>query len=613
MKRKQSLETAVAYFTRSKRPKLYTGSLPTRRTEVEYIPATCTRNYMLKDTLIDWIKVHGSYNSGEKSNKGNMNSENKGFTSFIMEKGIEFEAELIKYINDKKISVVTVSNYITDSSVKKTIDLMKKGTPVIHSAPVRNTKNNTHGIIDLLVRSDCLHQLVNECPLTLEEQIISSPKLGFDFHYVVIDVKFSTLPLRADGRHLLNSSSFPAYKSQCLIYNDAIGNIQGYTSPYAFILGRRWTYNQKDIKHSNLTCLDKLGVIDYSKVDKSYVKETENALVWVRENKKYGHQWSISPPSRKELYPNMCCDSGKWQQQKEQIARDIGEISSIWYCGVKNRNIGIDNGITSWKDPKCTSTSIGINGSRAPIIDKILDINRQNKDKIRPKKIQTNTFDWKEECNEMFVDFETLSDIFSSFSDLPTQKQTDMIFMIGVWYKPNETSTWVYKRFTCNKATYEEEYRIMDEFVTFSKDQGNPKLWYWFAEKRFWKRSENRQFDYASNTDNEERTNRIPDHWGKHNWVDMYELFKNEPIVIKDCFKFNLKSIAHAMYKHGLIKTTMESQCTSGMTAMVNAWKCYNDFTNPSDCSVMQDIARYNKFDVSVMEDILTYLRKTHT
>ena len=95
----------------------------------------------------------------------------------------------------------------------------------------------------------------------------------------------------------------------------------------------------------------------------------------------------------------------------------------------------------------------------------------------------------------------------------------------------------------------------------------------------------------------------------------MCELFKQEPIVIKDCFKFGLKPIAKAMYKHGLIHTKLESECSSGMTAMVKAWNCYKDSdnSNPSTCSVMQDIAKYNKFDVSVLEDILTYLRKNHT
>ena len=96
-----------------------------------------------------------------------------------------------------------------------------------------------------------------------------------------------------------------------------------------------------------------------------------------------------------------------------------------------------------------------------------------------------------------------------------------MIFMIGVWYKKG--NTWEYKRFTANKPTYNEEYRIMNEFASFVNKQGNPKLWYWCAEKRFWERSENRQFERASC---EQKLDRISNHWKLSNWTDMLELFK---------------------------------------------------------------------------------------
>jgi hypothetical protein len=608
MKRKglDIVSGSVSNYTRSKRPKLWSGELPTRLKTIEYISATNTKNFMLKDTLVDWLKEHGSH-----SNR--LYEGGKDFSNFIMDRGIEFETELVKYINKFKIPVVTVSEYITNESINKTIQLMKEGIPIIHSAPVRNTKNHTHGIIDLLVRSDYIDQLVDDCPLSDEEQIIPSPKLGKQYHYIVIDIKFSTLPLRADGKHLLNIGNYPAYKAQCLIYTDAIGLIQGYTSQYAYILGRRWKCRKKGINYNNFECLDKLGVIDYKNIDNQYVQQTIDALLWLRENKKFGHQWSVSPPSRRELYPNMSLDSGKWQKQKIKIAEEIGEISSIWYCGVKNREIALDNGIKSWRNPKCVSSNIGLKGKRANIIDSILEINRQDVDKIRPKKILNNIFNWKNEGNEIFVDFETLSDIFCSFSELPEQKSTDMIFMIGVYWKPKQKSKWEYKRFTCKKATYEEEYRIMNEFATFIKKQKkNTKLWYWCAENRFWKISENRQFDFAIKKGDKQKMDCISNNWKLFNWVDMCNIFKEEPIVIKDCFKFGLKPIAIAMKKHNLIKTKLDSECNSGMSAMIKAWKCYQDFSDPANCPIMQDISKYNKFDVQVLKDILSYLRKNH-
>ena len=602
---KRKFVTSVSNYTRSKKQKLWDRPLPKPgKRLLKWISATKTRNYMLKDTLVDWLKEHKQVSSPHRGNKQD------GFISFIMNRGIEFEDKLIKYIHSNKLPIVSVSEHITDSSVQKTIDLMHAGTPIIHSAPVRNSKNKTNGIIDLLVRSDFLHKLVNICPLTLEEQVIPAPKLGTNYHYLVIDIKFSTLPLRADGRHILNSNSYPAYKAQCRIYTEAVGSIQGYTARYSYILGRRWNYTQQGVKFSSLECLDKLGVIDYKTIDKSYVQSTRDAITWVRQNIIFGHQWSVQPPSRLELYPNMCHDSGKWQKHKGEIAKQIGEITNIWHCGIKHRNKCIDNDIMSWTDPKCTARTLGMKGSRGNIINDILNVNRQYKDNIRPRRILSNVHDWKQPCNEMFVDFETLSDIFSPFSNLPKQDKSDMIFMIGVWWKNGDN--WVYKRFTCNSQTYTEEYRIMDEFHTFVEEKRNPKLWFWCAERRFWMTAKKRQLDIAHSQSNERRCDHISNDWDIQNWADMSNLFRQEPIVIRNCFNFGLKSVAKAMQNHGLIDTKIESNCDSGMQAMIKAYNCYQEEENPASCSVMNDIAKYNQFDVSVLKEILFYLRENH-
>lgn len=616
MKRKRSSLECESISSRTRSKVRSVGNIRN-----DWISATKLKNYMLNDSLVDWLEEHQYkksssptfFNHLEKSKESDFN-----FGKFIMEKGIDFENSLIEYFNKTGIHVITVSNVITDESVKKTIDLMKAGTFIIHSAPVRNPYNNTHGIVDLLVRSDYLYKIIEEYPLTDDETKIPSTWVNEGkniikpYHYIVIDIKFSTLPLRADGKHLLNSGNYPAYKAQCLIYTQAIGLIQGYTSQYAFILGRRWKYTKKVIRYNNYTCLNKLGTIDYKNIDKSFVQRTKDALDWVSNNKKNGSKWSAYPPSRIELYPNMSRDSGKWQKEKEKIADDIGEISNIWYCGWKHRNIGISKGIKSWRDPKCTSENIGIKGCRAHIIDSILEINRQSVDKIRPKIIKTNLFDWKQKQNEMFVDFETLSDIFASFADLPNQKQTDMIFMIGVYWK-NKTS-WEYKSFIAKESTNDEEYRIMDEFNTFVKQQGNPKLWYWYADDFFWKKSENKLYDLALSLKDKDKIKNISN-WKLKNWADMGDIFKQEPIVIKGCFKFGLKAIANAMNDKGLIKTKMDSICNSGMDAMVAAYKYYSEINSENinyKYNVMKDIEKYNKFDCKVLYDILTYLRKNH-
>lgn len=609
MKRSLFYDHPVSYFTRSKRIKLVPAlSFENKQKVKSWIAATHVRNYILKDPIVDWLKLRSR--RGTRSTPEYTNS--RGFTQFLMKCGIEFENELVKYINTNRVPVVTVSEHITDDSCRKTIDLMMSGTPVIHSAPVRNYRDKTHGIIDLLVRSDYLEHLIDEPPLSDDEKFIPAAKLKGNYHYVVIDVKYSTLPLRADGRLLLNSGSFPAYKAQTWIYTQAVATIQGYTSRYAYIMGRRWKYASKNIKHHNYTCLNKLGVIDFEGVDKDYITSTRDALAWVRDVKDNGHHWSVNPPlTRPELYPNMCVDAGVWNNEKEKIARRIGEITSIWYCGVKNREVALSNNISSWRDTECTSNAIGVNGMRSNIINAIMDINRQDDKKILPRKIQNNMYGWKRKGNEVFVDFETLSDVFSKFSDLPVQKSMGMIFMIGVGWEEN--GSWKYKSFICNQAIHSEEYRIMDEFEDFMRMKRYPQMYYWHAENKFWNSAQCRQFDIAHDELDTEKKDHISDIWKIEKWADLSSLFRAEPIVLKGCFNFGLKNIASAMRENHMISASIDSDCKSGMMAMVNAWNCYKDCDNPIQSNVMKDIEKYNQFDCKVLWEIINYLRSNHT
>lgn len=594
MKRKHNqIENSTVFrCTRNKKPKLLPG-LSYERQHKLWVSATKTRNYLMKDPLVDWLKL-----TSRREGVNNYTNRQGGFTDFLMSKGIEFESELIKYIRKEKVPITTVSEYFTNEGVKKTISLMKQGVPVLHSAPVQVKGDRTGGIIDLLVRSDYLGKIVNENPLTEEEKIISAPNLPGSYHYVVIDIKFSTLPLRADGRLLLNSGSYPAYKCQTWIYTKAVGQIQGYTSRYAFIMGRRWFFQSKDVKYQNFTCLDRLGVIDFEGVDREYISKTKDAVQWIRDVEKHGKEWSVNPPSRPELYPNMCVESGEWSEQKEAIADDIGEITKIWYLGLRHREIAMKEGITSWRDKRCTTSNIGMRGIRALTIDKIMAINRQNSDKLWPAKIKSDDYRWKHTDNEVYVDFETMSDVFCDFNRLPEQPKTDMIFMIGIGWE--ETGSWHYKSLICKKDTYEEELRIMNEFSEFMAQRKYPKMWYWHAENQFWETAEKRHSTRESPLLN------ITE------WADLSRLFKAEPIVIKDCFKFGLKEVAGAMRKHGMISSRIESECDSGTSAMVKAWKCYHNESDPINSGVMKDIEKYNQFDVKVLWEILKYLRENH-
>lgn len=602
MKRKATY--SVSKSTRSKMPRLVAPLVRFRQNK-DWVSATHTYNYMIKDPIVDWLKL----------NKKSCKKENvDDFVEFAKSCGIKFENKVVKYIHENICPVKFGSDCITTQSCERTTLLMHAGYPIIHSAPVRNEETKTQGIIDLLVRSDIINKIIDDGPLETNEEEISAPNLDKPYHYLVIDLKWSTLPLRSDGRHLLNSGRYPAYKAQAWIYNEAIGKIQGYKSPYAFIMGRRYRYKQKDIIYSSFNCLAKLGVINYQTIDNDYPDMTQKAIQWVRDVKTEGKGWEIFPPSRNELYPNMCVNSGIWQKEKEEIADLLGEITRVWYVGLKHRNIALANGINSWRDEKCEAANMNLNGVHAKTIDAIMSINRQNEDKILPKTISNNIGGWKNKhAKELFVDFETLSDVFGSFEDIPEQKKSDMIFMIGVGWE-DEKGEFKYTNFTCKRPTFKEEYRVMEEFYNFVKERGFPPIYYWCAEKRFWSTAEARQFDIAIEQEYDtEKGDHITDMWKKiTGWNDLCTVFKKEPIVIKDCFNYSLKNVAKTMYKHGMINTKLESNCDSGMTAMFKAWECYQTTDHPDQSDVMQDIAKYNKFDCEVLWDIVQYLRENH-
>ena len=552
-----------------------------------WISATKTRNYFFNDHLSDWLKLYGGRKRSSSNSFSNRNTFT--FTEYIKRKGIDFETSVVNLIKNR-LSVVCVSDVYNTAQIDKTIEYMKQGKPVIHSAPLSNKSNNTYGIADLLVRNDYLYKFLDNVPIFESDK--KALKLGVDYYYVVIDIKYQTLSLRSDGIHLLNSKSMRAYKSQLWIYNQALGKIQGYTPRYAYILGRRWKYTSKGAKYFNNSCLNKLGVIDFENVDKFIKMQTKFALAWNRSVIKNGAKWSLHPPTKKELYPNMGI-SGKYYSTKKKMAEESGELTMLWQCNVNNRNIALENGISSWKDPNCNSEKLGIGGVRGRVIDKIIKVNRDDKI-ITPDIICNNTGNWQQSGNDLFVDFETFSDICKSFDSLPIQESFNRIYLIGVGWM--DEGVWKYKKFICKENTRQEELRIMTEFSEFVNQRNNPKLFYWHAEKNFWKRSCTSSLNNTLN----------------HNWIDMCNIFRQEPIVINGCFGFGLKEIAKNMIHHNLISTKLESNCTNGMTAMIRAWKCYNDFSEPMKAPIMLDIIKYNEFDVQVLCDIVTYLRENH-
>lgn len=607
MKRKINLvyDSCVAMNTRSKKPCLIIPRDDTNvKTQKPWVSATKTYNFMVNDSIVDWFKICGKR---ERSFSNDFENTNETFSNFLMKKGVEFEKEIISFLKQKH-HVVTISQYYNVDKVHETISNMKKGVPIIHSAPIFNKHNRTYGIIDLLIRSDYFEEVFNLSPINNRDKYIPSPKLLTPFHYRVVDIKFSTLNLCANGINIRNSGKISAYKSQLCIYNNALSMIQGYKPTQAYLLGRRWEYTTKGQYYYNNSCLDRLGVIDFEGVDKSYIDSTKNAIRWYRNVLKYGIKWDILNPTNHNMYPNMCVDSGIWNSQKEKLANKLGDITMLWQCGVKHRKNAFKHGVKSWKDPKCNSEILGLKGKYAKIVDEIIKINRDSSKLISPQKICCEDYDWVSFSeNDLFVDFETFNDICKPLNTIPMQDRFEIIYMIGVGYIKN--NKWNYISFTCDSPTNDSEYKIIDKFMKFVNSHSkNPRIIYWHAEKSFWNRSYEKHFNISRT-----KQNYIYNNWQLDNWFDLCNFFRTNSIVIKGCFGYGLKPISNQMRQYGMINTYMDSECKNGMMAMIKAWRCYGTSQDPVNAPIMKDIVKYNEFDCKVLWDILTYLRKNHS
>lgn len=612
-----------------------------------WIPATSTRNYILRDPIIDWLKVNYSpfvtknpnYTKnilGAVNDRRNPNS----FTEYIMEQGNIFESQIIRLLTEKFGSDIVVSiggelNPRSCEKVQETVNAMLLGVPIIHSGLLHNPSNQTYGIPDLLVRSDWLNGICKIDALDKEEIYTPAPRLRDVtnpdkpplYHYIIVDIKFTTINLRADGIHLLNCGSFPAYKSQLSIYNEALSLVQGYNPQKAYILGRKWKFSSKGEMYKGRSCFDRLGKIDYNGIDKDFIEKTEEALKWLREVRSTSsREWNIlnSPLTKPELYPNMSntCDY-PWHNTKVQLANYIKELTSLWMVGTKNREIAHSHKVYKWTDRKCTPGLLGVSGKfTSKVLQKILEINQPdeygcpNPNKVLPERINNNLKGWQQRKEiEFYVDFETINDVLTDFEKLPEVTETSLIFMIGVGYKEPVSGRWTYQCFCVDKLNLKEEGRICQEFSDYIRsesalyDVDKPLCVHWAnAEESFWNGAK-------------ERHKLIAERWKSEEWVwlDLLRIFKEEPIVVRGSLSFGLKSISSALRESGAISCGWDtgSSCLDGQGAMVGAWKAHKDATlkkiGMRNTPQIREISKYNEVDVKVLYEIIAYLRINHT
>ena len=217
-------------------------------------------------------------------------------------------------------------------------------------AVLHDPATRTYGAPDFLVRSNVLDELF---PGARPGGQTSARATGVGGAAVALHGglrKVHDLHLQVSGQ-AGNDGSAPAYKQQLYVYNRALGRVQGHTPETAYLLGRGWTMRRKGAGEGCANAMDRLGPVT---MDAALGAHVEAGVDWVRRLRADGGAWTPLPlPSVPELWPNMK-ETGDfpWEAAKSLIAKELEELTLLWYVGPDKRNAAHRVGIMRWTDPQ---------------------------------------------------------------------------------------------------------------------------------------------------------------------------------------------------------------------------------------------------------------------
>jgi hypothetical protein len=580
-----------------------------------WVSAGRTRNFLTNDPLLDWLGRHGAASGYVRDDELDGYDPRTDFQLFIFERGRLFEDGVMRLVGER-LEVVRIANAPEDAlSLERaaaTVDAMEAGAPVIAQAVLRNPETRTYGVADLLVRSDRIDELVADT-LGEEAATAGAPGLGGrPWHYRVVDIKFRTLELRAD--RAADPSDLRAYMAQVWVYNEALARVQGYRAPAAYLLGRGWRSGNA----RGTSCFERLARVDHDAIVDRRTGATvgdvaTEAIDWVRRMRAEGDRWSVTPrPSVPELYPHARSNrDAPWHAAKREIARSIGELTLLPGMTPDRRRAAHAKGLSRWDAPELSAAALGVPEAQAAQCDGVLAVNSEGGPVVLPEHASGAAAEWRSAAPlELFVDFETVSNLNDDFSRLPEMGGQTLIFQIGSGHLEN--GRWQFAQWTVDRIAEPDEAAIIGRWIEHLDDLRRARGLEW-SELRLihWWAAETSTFETAYNS---ARTRHGRPDWPALPWFDfLSRVIRVVPITVRGAFDFKLKSLAKAMHAEGLIETTWGDGPVDGLGAMVGAWWCDGEAARTGssmrDFELMREIERYNEVDCRVMAEIVAWLR----
>jgi hypothetical protein len=581
---------------------------------LDWVAAGETRNWCRNDHLMDWLNEYGEAYGfvPDRALAGYDDTFDLG--RFLMQQGRGFERALVGDLATRW-EVVRIATRPADArsldAGYATWEAMRAGIAIIAGAVLRDPQLRTYGVADLLVRSDVLAEL---CPDAFVGDPLELPVIGLSHgrHYRVVEVKFQMVELLKNGDLTTGAGELDTLV-QTWIYNEALGRMQGYTPPAAYVAGRGW--KQQDERGDR--CWDRLGRIRHDVFIRGRGQElrdvVQQATAWIRRVRTEGAEWRVLPvPSVPELWPNMKSDQGGWHDAKARIAKELAELTLLPRVGVNERLRAHASGITRWDDPRLEASLFGITAKETALLDAVLAVNRDGGPPLRPARLRDG--DWRTPAPvEVFVDFEFLQDLADDFTAFPRKGGQALIFQIGCG--THRSGHWRFRQFTVDDLSLDAEAKMIDEWLGYLRvlcaesatDIGEARLVHWSP-------AEQSNFERAYDNARARHPDRA---WPELPWYDLLKgVVQAEPVVVKGAFSFSLKSIARSMRANGLIATDWGDGLADGAGAMAGAWNAAVEAKRRGvalgDTDTMREVARYNEVDCRVMAEILEHLREQH-
>ena len=583
-----------------------------------WVAASRTYNFCCDDPLVDWLNLYGAEKGFAPDDAQPGYDERTNFRQFVIDRANAFEASVCDYLG-RRYPCVRIRNTVADSrsrqAVEATWQAMANGTAIIAQGVLWNPQTRTYGAPDLLVRSDVLRELFPN-DFSNDEAAIGAPDLGReDRHYRVVDIKFTTLDLLKNGSA---GASQLKYMVQLWLYNEALGRLQGFTPPAAYLMGRKWETSRA----RGTSAVERLARVNRDhqlRTGVSLGDYSRSACDWIRRLRTEGRNWNVLPvPDVEQLWPNIRSDDQRWRRVKTDLVRTLEDLTLLPRVTPAVRNTARATGLNRWTEAACCAASLGISGpAHAAIVDGVIQTNHSAADGpiVFPARVTVNEHLWRTPVSaEFYVDFETVSDLDDDLSGFPRAGGQPLIFMIGCGHfsGPANNPEWTFSVFSVDSLTLAEERRVIEAWLAHMEqvchqngiELRRARLFHWSA-------AETSSLTEAYNA---AQVRQGGPAWPDLPWCDLLNrVIKEQPVTVRGAFSFGLKAIAKALHQHGLIQTVWGDGPADGLGAMVGGWWCHREATRRGvlmrDIDLMDQIAAYNEIDCKVMAETLTYLR----